>query len=320
MSEDAVAPVIAVMLILAVVATFFAAWNAYYVPSMKAQSEISHIRDVETGFLKFSSDIRTAVSLKKEMTLSETIPLGGGDFAFDPVKSGGELKVWNASPLDTTATGYFQLNWTNASSTGPGVMQNFSLVKYSYRPVNNFWQDQGYGWMYGNTYVLNTGRNLSTPLEFNRWSDITFGLAGALVEVDTIRPASTPTIAENRNCTSITIRAVNITPDNQHSRISGNGNGMMVLKSSVSAPEEIPRLTSLHLSINTPPDRFRNSTRWNETLWASVNGTGTGKLATCANVVMIPVSEHETRFTFMPLPYPNVTLIRETTDITIGAY
>lgn len=318
MSEDAVAPVVAMMLILAVVATFFAAWNAYYVPSMKAQSEITHIREVETGFLEFSSDIRTAVSLKKAMTLSEPVVLGGGDFAFDSVRSGGGLTVWNASPVDTPSTGYVRIRWTNASEDSdvhPG------LVKFSYNPSGNFWQNQGYGWSYGNTFVLNTERNLSTPLEFNRWSDITYDIAGSLVEVDPPRrAASTVAIADNRNCTEITIRAVNMTADSQHSRISGNGNAMLVLKSIVHT-EEIQQATNLYLSVNTLPDwRYRNSTRWNETLWASVNETSVGNLASCENVVVDPVSEHETRFAFRPSPYPNVTLVREITEITVGAY
>ena len=156
MKEDAVAPVVAAMLILAVVVTFFAAWNAYYVPSMKAQSEITHIKDVETGVLRFSSDIETAVSLKKNLKFSEQIPLGGGDFSFDSVKSGGELKVRNASPA-----GYLRMNWTNGTESNPD--NYFSLVRFSYTPVNNFWQDQGYDWRYGNVYVQNTERNLQHP-------------------------------------------------------------------------------------------------------------------------------------------------------------
>ena len=321
MRDDAVSPVIAVMLILAIAVTFFAAWNAYYVPSMKAQSEISHIRDVETGFLKFSSDIDTAVSTKKNMKLSEPIPLGGGDFAFDPVKSGGELKVWNASPLDTSTTGYFRFNWTNKSSVGPGIIQNFSLVKFSYTPVNNFWQDQGYGWSYGNVFVLNTERNLSTPLQFARWSDVTYGLAESLVDIETARSVSTTETPANKNCSSITIRVVDITPDSRHSQISGNGNGMLVLESTVRLPDEITHATSMYLSINTPPDRFRRSSLWNATLWQSVNATSVEKLSQCENIVMTFPSEHETQLTFNTgSGYPNMTLIRETTEIKVGAY
>ena len=108
------APVVAAMLILAIGVTFFAAWNAYYVPSMKAQSEITHLRDVETGFLRFSSDIETAASLKRNMRLSEPIPLGGGEFTFDAVKSGGLLRIQN----DTY--GYMRIriiNGTTAATT-----------------------------------------------------------------------------------------------------------------------------------------------------------------------------------------------------------
>jgi len=321
MRDDAVAPVIAVMLILAIAVTFFAAWHAYYVPSMKAQSEISHIKDVETGFLKFSSDIETAASMKKKMKLSEPILLGGGDFTFDPVKSGGELKVWNASPLDTSTTGYFRFNWTNKSSVGSGTMQNFSLVKFSYKPVNNFWQDQGYGWSYGNVFVLNTERNLSIPLQFARWSEVTYGLAESLVEVEPVQSVSTAENPTNRNCSSITIRVVDITPDSRHLQTSGNGNGMLVLESVVMPPEEITYATSMHLSINTPPDRFRNSTLWNSTLWKAVNATSVERLSQCENVVMAFPSDHETRLMFKTDPgYPNMTLIRETTEIKVGAY
>jgi len=319
-NEDAVAPVVAGMLILAVVVTFFAAWNAYYVPAMKAQSEISHIREVETGFLKFSSDIETAASMKKNMKLSEPIPLGGGDFTFDPVKSGGELKIWNASPLGTSTTGYFRFNWTNKSSTGPGNVQNFSLVKFSYNPVNNFWQEQGYGWSYGNVYVLNTERNLSTPLQFAHPGDVTYGFAQSLLDLEPVRSVPTYANPHDANCSCIKIRVVNITPDNRHSQTSGNGNGMLVLQSTVRT-EEIIHATSMYLSINTPADRFRNSTLWNATLWHSVNATSVENLKLCDNIVMEFPYEHETRLMFKTGPgYPNMTLIRETTDIQIGAY
>ena len=312
MSEDAVAPVVAAMLILAVAVTFFAAWNAYYVPSMKAQSEITHIKEVETGFLRFSSDIETAASLKKSMKLSEQIPLGGGEFTFDPVKSGGELKIWNSSPQ-----GYIQLDWTSETESGnPG--QNLSLVKFSYKPVHNFWQDQGYGWAFGNVYVLNTERNLTTPLLFYNGENVTYGLAGTLVDLD---PDPHP---DNYNCSSITVHVVNITPDSRHSRINGNGNGMLVLESTVNT-EYVLNATSMDLSINTERDSFSralwNSTAWNLTLWNSVDTSVDDTVARCkGNVMRFDPTEHEIRLTFRTYPYPNMTLIRETTEITTGAY
>jgi hypothetical protein len=305
MSEDAVAPIVAAMLILAVVVTFFAAWNAYYVPSMKAQSEITHIKDVESGFLRFSSDIETAASLKRNMKLSEPVPLGGGDFTFDTVRSSGELKIWNASPA-----GYMQQDWTSQTVTG-NPDQSFSLVKFTYTPVNNFWQDQGYGWMYGNVYVLNTERNLSTPLQFYNTTDITYGLAGSLVELEAVPSYSSP-----GNCSSIIVHTINITPDSRHSHISGNGNGMLVLESTVHR-EYVFNATSLNLNITAPPGRF--GTR----VWDSVNTSATDTLAVCGNAVRILPSDpnqQKLQMVFEIFPYPNMTLIRETTEISIGAY
>jgi hypothetical protein len=307
LSDDAVAPVIAVMLILAVGVTFFAAWNAYYVPSMKAQSEITHIRDVETGFLRFSSDIETAASLKKNLKLSELIPLGGGEFTFDPVRSGGELNVWNASPQ-----GYLKVDWTSETGTAG---QNLSLVRFSYKPVNNFWQDQGYGWAYGNVYVLNTERNLTTPLDAFTADNLTYGLAGTLIGLD-------PEPGTDYNCTSITVHMVNITPDRRHLRESGNGNGMLVLVSNVSTAYQF-NATSLNISMNTGRDSFSrslwNSTAWNATLWNSVNSSVDTVITRCrGNVVRSDPVEHEIRLTFNTVP--NMTIIRETTEISVGAY
>ncbi|MDO8873270.1 MAG: hypothetical protein Q7V05_11165, partial [Methanoregula sp.] len=282
-------------------------------PSMKAQSEITHIKDVESGFLRFSSDIDTAVSLKKSMKLSEPIPLGGGDFTFDPVKSGGELKVWNASPA-----GYMRLNWTN--ETEPPSQNHYTspdhysgLVKFSYLPVNNFWQDQGYRWSYGNVYVINSERNLSTPLKFARMDDVTYGLAGSLVDLEPVPLYTTP-----GNCSSITVHTINIIPDSRHFRISGNGNGMLVLESNVST-ERVLNATSMNLSITASPYG-----RFNTTLWDSLDTSVKKTLASCGNVERTDPAPREIRLTFQnPYPnssYSNLTLIRKTTEITIGAY
>jgi len=303
--DDAVAPVVAAMLILAVVVTFFAAWNAYYVPSMKAQSEIAHIKDVETGFLRFSSDIGTAASLKKNMRLSEPIPMGGGDFMFDPVKSGGELKIWNASP-----SGYLRLNWTSEINPDPRD-RYFGLVKFTYKPVKNFWQDQGYGWSYGNVYVLNTERNLSTPLQFYSMTDVTYGLAGSLVDLEALPSPSSP-----GNCSSITIHVVNITPDSRHSRVTGNGNGMLLLESTVNTVRFI-NATSMNIGLSSAlPEGVR------ATVWDSMNTSVDESLDQCLNIQRgspPDPDQHEIPLAFNTYPYPNMTLVLETTEITVGA-
>lgn len=305
MKDDAVAPVVAAMLILAIVVTFFAAWNAYYVPSMKAQSEISHIKEVESGFLRFSSDINTAVSLKKNMKLSEPIPLGGGDFTFDPVKSGGELKIWNASP-----SGYMKLNWTNdTGSTSPDHYS--SMVKFSYMPVNNFWQNQGYGWSYGNVYVINSERNLSTPLKFERMEDVKYELAKSLVDLEYV-----PSYTSPGNCSSITIQTINMMPDSRNFRISGNGNGMLNLDSTVIfPPEQVLNATRLDLGITAPAGRF------NAILSDSIDDSVKKTLTACGNVQRTnpDPSPREIQLTFKTYPYPNMTLIHKATEIVIGA-
>jgi hypothetical protein len=300
-SEDGVAPVIAAMLLLAIGVTFFAAWNAYYVPSMKEQSEIAHIQTVESAFLRFSSDIETAVSLKRSMRLSEQVSLGGGDFTFDPGKSGGELAVWNMSPPVI-----FSMNWTNATMPDQVSWEyNASMARFSYMPVNNFWQEQGYIWSLGNVFVNNSERNLITPLEYDTMDDVTYeGLARSLVGLE---PAA---YSATGDCNVVIVRVVNITPNHRHSRVSGNGNGLLVLESNVSS-ETFIKATSLNLSVTAPAGRFRAAFR--DYLADSVNNT----CATCPNVYRInPPGAGDIQLAFNP----NVTLIRETTGITIGVF
>ena len=62
MRDDALAPVIAVMLILAAIVTFLSIWNAVYVPAMKQSGEVGHLQNVESAFQHFSADIDYAVS------------------------------------------------------------------------------------------------------------------------------------------------------------------------------------------------------------------------------------------------------------------
>ena len=191
------APVVAAMLILAVGVTFFAAWNAYYVPSMKAQSEITHLKDVETGFLRFSSDIETAASLKQNMRLSEPIPLGGGEFTFDEVKSGGLLRIQNETE------GYMRITTINGTTPVTSNLLHFS--NYLYQPVNNFWQDQGYIWSYGNVNV--TKDTLTTPLQYTSMDKVSYGVTRVLFDLDSVSAPNDPA-----TCSLINVYSVNITP------------------------------------------------------------------------------------------------------------
>ena len=267
MSEDAVAPVVAAMLILAIGVTFFAAWNAYYVPSMKAQSEITHLKDAETGFLRFSSDIETAASLKRNMQLSEPIPLGGGEFTFDAVKSGGLLTIQN----DTY--GYMRIRIINGTTAAPSITF-LHLSNYSYQPVNNFWQDQGYVWSFG--YVNVTKGTLATPLQSTSMDDVDYGLTGALFGLETV-----PWPEDPIQCSQITVYSVNITPAAGHTLASGNGNGLLVLNSTVMSLQ-FTNVTNLNISINRNlPGGFQSA------LWNAVNQSA-NEARICGNVQILP--------------------------------
>ena len=94
MKDDAIAPVVAVMLILAAIVTFFSIWNAIYVPSMKESAEVDHLHNVEESFQKFSSDIDYAASShQNNLVFSEPVQLGGGDVLVNLLKSSGTLDV-----------------------------------------------------------------------------------------------------------------------------------------------------------------------------------------------------------------------------------
>jgi hypothetical protein len=163
MRDDAIAPVIAVMLILAAIVTFYSIWNAIYVPSMKESAEVDHLHNVETAFVHFSSDIDQAVSSHQDgLVFSEPVQLGGGDTLVNQIKSSGTLQVQNES------TPVYVLNLTNASAVS---LVNGTIVNVSYEPVSNFWQDQGYTWQYGYVNVTKSGV-ISTPLNYYTMTDV----------------------------------------------------------------------------------------------------------------------------------------------------
>ena len=93
MDDRAVSPVVAAMLLLAVLVTFLSAYNAVVIPSLKQQAEVEHLHAAEESFLAFGSDMTTAAALKQDIRLSKRIPLGGGGVILHPGRSGGTLRV-----------------------------------------------------------------------------------------------------------------------------------------------------------------------------------------------------------------------------------
>ena len=163
MKDDALAPVIAVMLILAAIVTFFSIYNTIYIPSMKESSEVEHLQNVESAFQHFTSDIDYAASSHQDhLTFSEPVQLGGGDITFNLLKSSGTLNVQDeTNPIYT-------LSLTDRMGT-PVAFVNGTMVNFSYEPTSNFWQDQGYQWQHGYINVTKDGnQNTAGVLQHDR--------------------------------------------------------------------------------------------------------------------------------------------------------
>ena len=248
MRNDAVAPIIAVMLILAAIVTLYSIWNAVYIPSMKESAEVEHLQDVETAFVHFSSDIDYAVSSHQDnLAFSEPVPLGGGDVVVNLIKSSGALRVQNEPKPE------YSLNLTDGTGTTVAFL-NGTIVNISYEPVSNFWQDQGYTWQYGYINVTKNSGALSTPLGYYNMTDVeneisrsgplqTFAQSFVAVyaTANTTPLQNTSVTTNNRfsftplsgSCSSLDIWAVNITASPDHNFVSSNGFGTIRLTTSV---------------------------------------------------------------------------------------
>ncbi len=155
MKDEAVSPVVAFMLLLMIVVSFIAVLNAYYIPSLKQQAEIEHLKNVEDAFCRIETDINHLISFKENAILKEHVPLGGGDVIFSPIRSSGRLQIQNDREI-----GIFGVQNTT------GFTFNFPIttVNITYRPIDNFWMNQGYEW--GNGTVNVTKGKKSTSLAF----------------------------------------------------------------------------------------------------------------------------------------------------------
>jgi hypothetical protein len=297
--DEAVAPVIAAMLILAIVVTFIAAWHAYMLPSMKAQAEMTHIGAVETGIVRFSSDIESAASMRQNLVLSEPLPLGGGDIMFDPAKSGGILRVQNES------ASYLKINVVNVTIPS-STNSSFRLVNVSYFPSGNFWQDQGYTWSYG--YINVSRGRLATPLHYPMMQDVKYPITGALFDLTPAIAPSDPTA-----CSAVTVHTVNMNSLAGHMMASGNGNTRLVMNNTIHR-ERIDNVTYLKVYVNPSlPMGFRNA------MWNTVTQRSTDLLI-CRNVQLESRDDTTLAITLKISPLiPNLTVIHETNEIQVGA-
>lgn len=148
--DDAVSPVIALMLILAILATCMAVYTTTYVPGLKQQDEITHSGEVKLAFERFASDIDNVIALGKPAVYTEVLELGGGDVPLSPTKSSGTVEI------NTTVIG-------NYTVSGGGTEIPLNGIGISYLPSFTAWEKQGY--LYKNGVVWITKDEKITPAQ-----------------------------------------------------------------------------------------------------------------------------------------------------------
>ena len=144
--DDAVSPVIALMLILAILATCMAVYTTTYVPGLKQQDEITHSGEVKLAFERFASDIDNVIAQGKPAVYTEVLELGGGDVPLSPTKSSGTVEI------NTTVIGKYKIDSEEKDLTG---------IEISYLPSFTAWEKQGY--LYKNGVVWITKDEKKTP-------------------------------------------------------------------------------------------------------------------------------------------------------------
>ncbi len=160
--DDAVSSVVALMLLLAVIATFISLYATSYVPGLKEQSEIDQITSVKEAFIESSNDIGHIASEKIPASYGHLIPLGAGDILMSPEKSSGTLTV--------TDLGAFAEIRTEPSGTPNATC---GMVSIAFEPSYTFWEDQGYTWQYG--YINVTKKGKTVPLTEFTMQDVLAG-------------------------------------------------------------------------------------------------------------------------------------------------
>ena len=152
--DDAVSPVIALMLILAILATCMAVYTTTYVPGLKQQDEITHTGEVKLAFMRFASDIDNVIAQGKPAVYTEVLELGGGDVPLSPTKSSGTIEI------NTSKIGTYQI--------GSGTEQDLNGIAVTYTPSFTAWEKQGY--VYQNGVVWITKEEKVTPAQLTLYT------------------------------------------------------------------------------------------------------------------------------------------------------
>jgi FlaG/FlaF family flagellin (archaellin) len=218
--EEAVSTVIAMMLILAILATCMAVYTTTYVPGLKQQSEIIHSEDVKLVFDRVASDVDNMYSLGKPAQFTETFALGGGNVLLSPVKSSGTVEAENS------VIGTLKI---------PGKPDyTITQVHLTYNPSFTSWEKQGYAYDNGVVWITkDTKRTPASQTIFTiedgvsrEESIIRDRLSGKYITVAT----------DGNNNTTVTIPKMSITE--KHS-MTGSGNANILMNASITPIADI---------------------------------------------------------------------------------
>jgi hypothetical protein len=254
MNDDALSPVIAVMLILAVAVTIFSVYNAEYLPGMKQQAEVEHLQKVEESMVRFGSAVENAISLKRPMSLSESVILGGGDILLHSSRSSGTIRVQQEEDPVIFV-------WIETSTERIQVPLHF--VNFSYWPMDNFWVDQGYSWQYGyiNVSRVSGGRMYdSVPLQYSTMESVKLNVLQNSSLYKSLIHYERPSDSSN----NLTLFAVNLVPGAKNFS-SGNGVASFTLKAEVDTDGQyFKNVDSVNFSSGNTPFRdiqyYQNTT------------------------------------------------------------
>lgn len=269
MNDDGVAPVVALMLILAVVVTLVSVFASTYVPSLKDESEIYHLDQVKESFIGFSSHVENSAMLKTDGSLVSSVPLGGGEITINQQKSGGILKVSDDQEIYT-------LRIRNFDDNNNWIESYPSLINFSYQTVNNYWKDQSLVWQFGYTNISENDR--TTPLEFGSMEDVAeyirddSSFPASLINLDCTyenEPVFTLGVFDgyHHNLTRMDITIVHF-QSNGMNAASGNGVGKLKLNSKV---ETVVPFNSTRIVFRMDNDKLPE---WfKEPVWIKVENT-----------------------------------------------
>lgn len=155
--DDAVSPVVALMLILAILATCMAVYTTTYVPGLKQQDEITHSGEVKLAFERFASDIDNVIAQGKPAVYTEVLELGGGDVPLSPTKSSGTVEI------NTSNIGKYQTN--------SGSEQDLNGIEISYLPSFTAWEKQGYLYKKGVVWITKDEKKTPAMLTLYTFED-----------------------------------------------------------------------------------------------------------------------------------------------------